>query len=178
MAIAVGMLVSLTWEPGTACCGFALDGGPGYVMVADNQGQKNASSASADNAMPPGQIKFLDKLKEIHDQAEKKNPGKADIHLSMAIIYQEMKLYKEAEKEYRDALARDAKIISAHYNLAIIYSELAEHDKAEAEYKVALSLDPDNEPALYDLGVLYLERKKYLPSEQRFKKIPWIKLSV
>ena len=64
----------------------------------------------------------------------------------MAIAYNQLKMYKEEEKEYKQCLKINAKDANVHYNLAILYDDrLNRYDMAITHYKKYLDLHPVGE---------------------------------
>jgi tetratricopeptide (TPR) repeat protein len=165
------LLICTIGNPSFAYCEPRDKEYPTYAIVADSRSTEETSPQSDGGSATPDQAIFLKKLIELHDQAEKKYPEKADIHLSLAIIYQEMKLYKESIREYKKALKRDPKIVSAHLNLGLIYAETKNYKIAEENFDLALKLAPDNQLANYGLAELYIQQKKFLPAEKNLNKL-------
>jgi tetratricopeptide (TPR) repeat protein len=60
----------------------------------------------------------------------------------------------EAERDYRDVLAKDPNNKYAYYNLGLIAQQAGQSQDAEEDYRVVLRLDPDYEPALFNLAIL------------------------
>ena len=83
--------------------------------------------------------------------------------------------YRDAEREYRNAIEKYPSFSEAHYNLGNLLLELNRKEEAKDEYTRALEIDSDFIEAIYNLGILLLSEKKYKESQNLFSKAIKIK---
>ena len=57
-------------------------------------------------------------------------PDMSSAHNNLGLIYKESGRYKEAEKEYKEALRIDPKYVDAMNNLAVLYDYEGKHTEA------------------------------------------------
>ncbi len=80
---------------------------------------------------------------EKEDIKEEVDREKLKMHYNLALYYDSRSLYKEAEKEYINALSIDHDDPEVHYNLGILYDDaLNEDKKAIYHYRRYLQLRP------------------------------------
>jgi len=97
------------------------------------------------------------------------DPGRADIHLSLAELYLEAQRAPDAWAEAEDAVRLDASNPAAHLLLGRANFARGEEDKAEAEFKAALALDPGRGDAHLDIGQLRLFQRRFPAAEAEFR---------
>jgi tetratricopeptide (TPR) repeat protein len=84
-------------------------------------------------------------------------------------IYYFTKNYKEAEKEYREAIRINPEHAKAHYNLGLLLANLKRNNEAEKEYREAIRINPEHTEAHNNLGVLLANLKRYNKAEKEFR---------
>jgi len=89
-----------------------------------------------------------------------KDPVALDFY-NKAIDASEKEDWKEAIKNYEQALKKDPKFIYAWDNLGICYRRLGEYDKAIDAYKKSLTLDPKGKMPLQNIPIAYVHKKEY-----------------
>jgi len=94
---------------------------------------------------------------------------KLKMHYNMAVAYDQLKMYKEEEKEYKLCLKINAKDANVHYNLAILYDDkLNRNDKAIVHYRKYLNLHPTGEGvAQVKEWLLHAEQQQRLGTQSR-----------
>ncbi len=106
----------------------------------------------------------------------------ADVHLKLARVYEDMKDFNSALKEYGYALNKSSESedilnsleriwqkkvdetpndAEAHANLGVVFQKEKRYNEALNEYKKAESLNPANINTKINIGTLYQEQKKY-----------------
>ena len=84
--------------------------------------------------------------------------------LSLARVYKEQKLYKEALAEYEAALKLPGNGASGpdiHSEMARVYFELAQYERAVEEFKAALGVDKENARTRLSLAEAYKRNRQY-----------------
>ncbi len=82
---------------------------------------------------------------------------KIQIHIEKGKFYFSSKKYKEAIKEFKQALEHDSENSEILYSLAVSYETSSDYDLAKETYQKVLFLDPEHELARSHLEKL-LER--------------------
>jgi tetratricopeptide (TPR) repeat protein len=88
-------------------------------------------------------------------------PITALLENKIGIAYQQMQLFREAEKAYKRASKLDRKYAQAVNNLGTVYYAQKNYRKATRQYEKALELTPNNASFLSNLGMAWFARKKY-----------------
>ncbi|MDA0655176.1 MAG: tetratricopeptide repeat protein [Proteobacteria bacterium] len=83
--------------------------------------------------------------------------GKPLYRVTLGAVCVEADRWKEAEREYRIALAQDPTLLEGHFNLADLLSETNRLPEAVSAYQSALRLQPDLVEAHYNLGGVLTE---------------------
>jgi tetratricopeptide (TPR) repeat protein len=95
------------------------------------------------------------------------NLDRPEAHLSLGILAENQDRTKDAEKHYRQAIARESTFVPARMNLATLLSSQARNDDAEELLREAVRLQPNWGQAHYSLGLLLAEDRKRLPEAIR-----------
>ncbi|BBM82595.1 serine/threonine-protein kinase [Candidatus Uabimicrobium amorphum] len=97
---------------------------------------------------------------EIYDKIIEKRPRYAKAYTNRGLIYQKMKDYKRAIRDYNEAIKinNDYK---AFTNRGYIYLNQNNYELAERDFDKAISLNADNGKAYGNKGILYRRQKKY-----------------
>jgi tetratricopeptide (TPR) repeat protein len=105
-------------------------------------------------------------LKELISAAEtnhdlvSKDPVALDFY-NKAIEASEKEDWKEAIKNYEQAVKKDPKFIYAWDNLGICYRRTGEYDKALEAYRNSLKIDPKGKMPLQNIALTYVYKKEY-----------------
>ncbi len=103
----------------------------------------------------------------------KYSPQSARLHTNLGIIYFDLKLYKEAESEYLEALRIQPVGPGAAYtciNLGTLYDALDKKGEAVKAYKRAIELMPGNPLPYNYAGQFYYMQGKYKEAIKLYKK--------
>ncbi len=95
------------------------------------------------------------------------NLDRAESHLSLGILSENIGDAKEAEKHYRNALIRDDLFVPARMNLATLLSSQGRSREAEELLRQAIRIQPTWGQIHYSLGLLLAEKKENLPEAIR-----------
>jgi len=75
----------------------------------------------------------------------------------------------EAEKQFRDILDRDEKIVQAYYGLGMVYNQKEPGSReAKKQFEKAIEIDPDFGAAYYGVGMVLLNRKDELRNAREY----------
>jgi len=77
-------------------------------------------------------------------------------------------LYDSAEKDLREAIAKDPSYEMSYYNLGKVYQKQRKWDKAIEQFEQATQRSPSNANFQYDLGEAYFQVKKLDQAEKAF----------
>jgi len=80
---------------------------------------------------------------EASKQAEKMNPGDAEVHNNLGDTYYKLGMYKEAIGAFKQAISINPDYADAHYNLGVVYGKSGMHKEAVEVYKQAININPD-----------------------------------
>ncbi len=89
------------------------------------------------------------------------SPQSARVHTNLGVAYFNLKLYKEAEREYLEAIRLDpfSRHTFFHYlNLGVLYGAMGQEDKALSAYENAIVVTPDMPWAYRFTGNIYYRR--------------------
>jgi tetratricopeptide (TPR) repeat protein len=88
-------------------------------------------------------------------------PDSAWTHFANAQVQESLSRFEAAEREYRNALARDPHLVGAHYRLGRVMLSAARTTdsigRARHEFEMELQLSPRNADAEYELGEIERE---------------------
>ena len=100
---------------------------------------------------PEAAIGYYERLLE-------RQPGLADGHFSLALVYKQSMRYRDALRAYEKALGLGIDNVQEVYsNIGVLYSEMRDAPKAREMYERALAVDADYVPALFNLAGLHEE---------------------
>jgi tetratricopeptide (TPR) repeat protein len=89
------------------------------------------------------------------EQILAEEPGYADGHFNLALLYKRALRYDDAVRSYEKAIALGIDHVEEVYsNLGVLYSDMRRGDSARAMYERALERDADYIPALFNLAGL------------------------
>lgn len=86
------------------------------------------------------------------------------------VVYEQAGNFREAERVYKQALAKDPANYIAASNLANVCYQQGKFDKAASYYRKALAVCPDYVPALNNLANVQIETGEYADAEQNLQK--------
>lgn len=101
------------------------------------------------------------------------SPQSARVHTNLGVEYLNLKLYKEAEKEYLEAIRLDpfGKHTFYHYlNLGLLYDRSGKEDMALKTYEKAAKINPNLPLAYRFAGNIYSRRGKYQDAIKFYKR--------
>lgn len=90
-------------------------------------------------------------------------------HIFIGRAYSQAGYAKEAEAEFRRAMAINPRVRGAHYQLALSYlrgDEAAGYDKAIPELRAELELEPDDFSSHYMLGYIAVQQSRWEEAEK------------
>jgi len=90
-------------------------------------------------------------------------------HIFIGRAYSQAGYEKEAESEFRRAMAINPRVRGAHYQLALSYlrgDEAAGYDKAIPELRAELELEPDDFSSHYMLGYIAVQQSRWDEAEK------------
>jgi Tfp pilus assembly protein PilF len=102
----------------------------------------------------------LDKAFTEYVASQRANADRPEAHLNLGLFYSERRDPKQAEAEYRAALALQADFIPADVNLADLYRSYSRDADAEKVLTSGLQLVPGNADLLHALGLLRVRQKR------------------
>ena len=91
---------------------------------------------------------------EEFKQAIKIDPDYAKAHKTLAYVYTNFYMYKEAIESLEHVVRINADATS-HYNLGFVYGRSGTYKEAIEVLKVAIERDPEHAMSYYNLGILY-----------------------
>jgi len=103
------------------------------------------------------------KAMQFYQEALKQDPGLADVHNNLAVLYQDAGDSEASAGEALAAVQLDPKYAEAWLNLGNARRVQRNFGEASLAYQQALVVNPECADCEYDLGVLELERK---PADQ------------
>jgi tetratricopeptide (TPR) repeat protein len=102
----------------------------------------------------------LDKVFAEYVASQRANADRPEAHLNLGLYYIERRDPKQAEAEYRAALALQSDFIPADVNLADLYRSSGRDADAEKVLTGGLQLVPGNADLLHALGLLRVRQKR------------------
>lgn len=106
-------------------------------------------------------VQFLDVLEELKARYTS-NLDRAESHLSLAILEENMGRVAPAERHYRNALVRDELFVPARMNLATLLSRQGRNEEAEQLLRESARIQPTWGQIHYSLGLLLAEDRSRL----------------
>ena len=103
---------------------------------------------------------YLDAL-DYYRAAATKSPQSAALHNKIGISNLMLQRFKEAGKEFEQAIKQDKKFAEAVNNLGVIDYERRKYGAAVKQYKKALALQPDSASFYSNLGAAYFAKKDF-----------------
>ena len=93
-----------------------------------------------------------------YERLLERQPGLADGHFSLALMYKQSLRYQDALRAYEKALELGIDNVQEVYsNIGVLYSQMRNVPKAREMYERALAVDGDYVPALFNLAGLHEE---------------------
>jgi Flp pilus assembly protein TadD len=96
----------------------------------------------------------------VVDALCREHPGDAGALALRGIVYRDLGLVEEADRDLRAAIVRDGNGAEAHSALAVLYDRQRRHDEAALHHARAVELDPDEPRYLNNLGFSLFARGK------------------
>ncbi len=78
---------------------------------------------------------------------------------------------EEAEKLFREVLAKDPHNIRAHYNLGLLYRSTGRLEEALKAFQGVAKLDPDDRDTQYYLGSVFFALRRYNEAKDHYQKV-------
>lgn len=95
---------------------------------------------------------------EAYKKSIERDPEAAGPHLNLGTVYFHLKQWREAEAEYKAAIALRADYALAWFNLGNLHDENMDLDRALECYLKALECEPAHADAHYNVALLYQSR--------------------
>ncbi|MCP5116813.1 MAG: tetratricopeptide repeat protein [bacterium] len=95
---------------------------------------------------------------QVHIKALEIDPGIAQAHVNLIILYGNLGEPEKAERHYRAAIEINSDLAETHYNYGVLVFEQGELDQAKESFQRALEINPFYAEAHNNLGYL-LERE-------------------
>ena len=136
----------------------------GILPGCASSGKKSSHKEDADRYLRLAYVQFeheeTQQAIETTKQAIKLDPGNADAHNFLGLIYLSLSKTKEASDELREAVKLNPYFTDAHNNLGLAYRELKQYDKARKEFLTALEDRNYKTPEKVhlNLGNLYMDQ--------------------
>jgi Flp pilus assembly protein TadD len=99
-----------------------------------------------------------------------KKPDDAKAYFLHGCSYQELNMYKEAIKLYRQALKIKPDFVEVYINLGIAYYKLGKYSDSIDAYKEAIKLKPNSASLYGKLGATQIIKGRYSMARDTFKK--------
>ena len=119
-------------------------------------------------------FKVVEKLAKNKELIESVKGNRAQTHHSIGFLLQSLNRFKEAEKEYREAVKLEDRLpdkgAHAHNNLGLVLKILGRNDEAEQEYREAIRINPNFASPHSNLGLLLQNLGKYEEAEKNYRK--------
>lgn len=97
-------------------------------------------------------------------------PNSATLWNKLGVAYHHLFAFREAKRDYEQALRLNPKYAEALNNLGSICYEEKNYGRAEKLYKKALKITPDAAVTYSNLGTAYFAHKKYQQGTQAYQK--------
>ena len=114
--------------------------------------EKNPVYIEAIAAMKSGD---LNEARSLFLEVIDKQPGLANAHVNMGIIFIKNKSYEEAENAFNRALAINPNNIYALNQLGFLHRKQGDFSKAKTSYEKAIDINSNYAYAHLNLGILY-----------------------
>ena len=114
-----------------------------------------------------GQKEYLDAV-DYYKAAQAKAPESAAVANKMGICELMLQRYKEAGKEFEQAIKKDRKLAEAYNNLGVVDYERRKYGAAIKQYKKALEIEPGSASFHSNLGAAYFARKEFEHASQSY----------
>lgn len=98
------------------------------------------------------------------------NPGDADAHYHLGVLYLDAKNYTKAEKHFLESLRLSPTHKSSPYNLAIIYATKKDWEKATKYMEIALKRNPNSSDVWFTYGWICERLSNNQKAEEAYKK--------
>jgi tetratricopeptide (TPR) repeat protein len=99
------------------------------------------------------------------------NPGAAELHFNLGLVFQSLGLTEEAIRSYQKAIELELPKVPALHWVQLGIAQLAvSSNDAESSFEKALDCDPKFAQAYYELGKVYFHRKEFERAEQFLEK--------
>lgn len=132
-----------------------------FKRAVDLAPQSSFSAASSNYlAMSYLKLEDTDKAIEAYKRWIKLNADQADPHIKLGNLYFYQKKYKEAEKEYAEAVRIDPNA-NNRYSLGQAYLFQDRYSAAEAEFSEVRRLEPEKPNGYHGLGLSYSRQGRY-----------------
>lgn len=105
-----------------------------------------------------------------YQQAIRIRPGFTDAHWNLALIYSELKKWKEAVEAFGVVIKLDASRADAYFRLSLAAYAIREYVKSIEALKSFLKLSPSNYSAYYNLGLSYYNNRNYAEASESFRR--------
>lgn len=135
----------------------------------DDASPKKEAAKRLDEALAAHAEGRISEATKAYREVLDKEPDNKYAHYNLGLIDQQAGRAKQAEKEYRAALAIDANFTSALFNLAILRAP-ADATEAERLYRTVIGLEPGNASAHLNLGFLLLSKDQQGAGEAELDK--------
>ena len=100
------------------------------------------------------EIKIAHYAKEINF-----NSNNTEAYFRRAIIYKDMKEYKNSMADFSKVIKLDSNYTAAYFKRALICHDMEEYEKSIADYSKVIELDSSYESAFYNRGIAYRKIK-------------------
>ena len=104
-----------------------------------------------------GQREKVAQAVELLQRAIRLKPNRADYHVNLGVVLQDLKEYALAKEYYETAIKIDPSFADGYYNLGKLYKQVELPEAAVLNYKKLLSLDPKRQDALINMGNIYFD---------------------
>ncbi len=105
-----------------------------------------------------------------------RNPACWMAYNNRGIIYKRLGNYRQAIKDYNEAIRLKADLYEAYYDRGIIYGQLGQYQLAIGDYNKAIGLNPDYLEAYNNRGIIYMKIGIYQKALEDFNEAIRLKL--
>ena len=122
---------------------------------------------------PVKQAGYRDEAIRAYQQSLRANPNADSAHYNLAVVYHQLKRWKEAKAEYEAAIRLNPKFARCWYQLGRLYIDRNgwfDRGRAEQALKKALELEPANCDYWYDYGAFYFNTRQYGKAKEAWRK--------